>query len=117
MTSGVRKAAILMVVLGDQASAEVMKQLEEEEVHLIGREMARIPAISAEQAEAILEEFYQMSLAHEYVHKGGLDYARKVLMNAFGPEQAKKLLDRLLKALGAEGASFDALQKADPQQL
>src|SRR5262249_45668400 len=82
-----------------------------------GREMARIDRVTAEQAEAILEEFYQMSLAHEYVHKGGLDYARKVLMNAFGPEQAKKLLDRLLKALGAEGASFDALQKADPQQL
>jgi flagellar motor switch protein FliG len=114
---GVRKAAILSVMLGEQLTAEVFRELEEEEVHRISREVARIGAVSAEEADGILEEFYQMSLAHEYVHKGGLEYARKVLMNAFGPEHAKKLLDRLMKALGSEGASFDALQKADPQQL
>jgi flagellar motor switch protein FliG len=114
---GPKKAAVLLVLLGEQMSAEIMKQLEDDEVHLLGREMARIGSVTTEQGEAILEEFYQMSLAHEYVHKGGVEYARKVLMQAFGPDQAKRLLDRLMKTLGDEGASFDALQKADPSQL
>src|SRR5205085_4558040 len=70
-----------------------------------------------EVAEAVLEECYQMVLAHDYVLKGGIDYARKLLVTAFGPEQAKKMLDRLIKTLGNEIVTFDALQKADPQQL
>lgn len=117
MIPGVRKAAILMVILGEQTSADILRQLDEEEVQAIGREVARITSINNDQAEAILEEFYQMSMARDYVLKGGIDYAKKMLMNAFGPEHAKKLLDRLLKTLGSETASFDTLQKADPQQL
>lgn len=115
--SGLRKAAILMITLGEQASSEILKQLDEEEVQAIGREVARISSIPVEHAESVLEEFYQMAMAHDYVLKGGIEYARKLLMNAFGPEQAKKILDRVMKALGNDTASFDALQKADPQQL
>lgn len=115
--SGPRKAAILTIMLGDMASAELLKELEEDEIQVISREVARLGAVTPDQAEGVLEEFYQMSLAHEYMHKGGLDYARRVLVNAFGPDQAKKLIDRLMKTLGDEGANFDALQKADPQQL
>lgn len=114
---GPRKAAILMVILGETVSAEIFKELDDDEIQLIGREVAKIGSIATEEAETILEEFYQMSLAQDYVHRGGLEYARRVLMNAFGPDHAKKLLDRLMKAIGNEGASFDALQKADPQQL
>jgi flagellar motor switch protein FliG len=114
---GLRKTAILMIILGHQASAEILRQMDEDEVQLIGREIARVSAISSDQAESVLEEFYQMTVAHDYVLKGGIDYARKLLMNAFGPENAKKMLDRLIKALGSETASFDTLQKADPQQL
>jgi len=114
---GLRKAAILMVILGDQLSAEILKQLDEEEVQTIGREVARITSITSENAENVLEEFYQMTVAHDYMLKGGIDYAKKILMNAFGPEHAKKMLDRLMKTLGSETASFDTLQKADPQQL
>jgi len=115
--SGIRKAATLLVTLGDQASAEILKQFDEEEIQAVSREVARMGSITAEQAESVLEEFYQMTLAHEYMLKGGLDYARKLLINAFGPEHARKLLDRVVKALGSEMATFDELQKADPQQL
>ncbi len=114
---GPKKAAVLTIMLGDQVSAELLKELDEDEIQIISREVARLGNVTPETAEGILEEFYQMSLAHEYMHKGGLDYARRVLVNAFGPEQAKKLIDRLMKTLGDEGANFDALQKADPQQL
>ena len=115
--TGAQKAAVLMVTLGDMISGEVLKHLDEDEVAEIGKEVARIPSITAEEAEAILDEFYQMSMAKDYVLKGGIDYARKMLVNAFGSEAAKKILDRLVKMLGHEAASFDALQKADPQQL
>jgi len=114
---GVRKAAMLVVLMGEAISADVLRNLSEDEVDEISREVAQLGTVSPEHAEKVLEECYQMQLAHNYVVKGGVDYAKKLLMNAFGPEQAQKLLDRLMKTLGAESASFDALQKADPQQL
>ena len=115
--TGLRKAAILMVMIGDEASSGILRELDEEEVQQIGREIARVQTLTSEQAEGVLEEFYQMGIAHDYVVKGGLDYARKVLNSAFGADQAKKMLDRLVKSLGNETLSFDALQKTDPQQL
>jgi flagellar motor switch protein FliG len=114
---GIRKAAILLVMIGDEASSTILRELDEEEIQLISREIARVKTLAPEEAEGVLEEFYQMAVAHDYVIKGGVDYARKVLINAFGPEQAKKMLDRLMKTLGNETLSFDALQKTDPQQL
>jgi flagellar motor switch protein FliG len=115
--SGLRKAAILMVMIGDEASSGIMREMDEEEVQKIGREIARVINLSPAEAEGVLEEFYQMGIAHDYVVKGGIDYARKILNSAFGPESAKKMLDRLVKSLGNETLSFDALQKTDPQQL
>jgi flagellar motor switch protein FliG len=115
--SGLRKAAMLLIVLGEQASADILQHLNEDDVQKVSREVARITSISAEQAENVLNEFNQISTAGAYVARGGLEYARKVLMRAFTPEMAKRLLDRLAKALGTEAASFDAIQKADPQQL
>jgi flagellar motor switch protein FliG len=114
---GLRKAAVLMVTLGEQVSSQVLKHLDEDEVALIGKEVARIPQITAEDAEAILDEFYKMTVAKDYVLRGGLDYARKILTGAFGPDTAQRLLERLMRQLGAGAANFDALQKADPQQL
>jgi len=112
-----RKAAMLLIVLGEQTSAELVQQLAEEEINRVSREVAKITAISAEQAESVLEEFHQIATAGDYVARGGIDYARKLLMRAFDPDHAKRLLDRLTKALGADATSFDAIQKADPQQL
>src|SRR6266849_3336730 len=106
-----------MIMIGDEASSSILRLLDEDEVQHISREIARIQSLTSEEAEGALEEFYQMAVAHDYVIKGGIDYARKVLMNAFGPDQAKKMLDRLMKTMGNETLSFDALQKADPQQL
>jgi flagellar motor switch protein FliG len=114
---GVRKAALLLVVLGEQASADLLQQLGEDDVQTVSREVARITAISSEQAEGVLEEFHQLTLAGDYIARGGIDFARKLLLRAFQPDVAKRLLDRLQKTLGSEAASFDAIQKADPQQL
>lgn len=112
-----RKAAMLLVVLGEQASADLLQHLSEEEVQKVSREVAKIASISTEEAEVVLEEFHHITTAGDYVARGGIEYARKLLLRAFHPEQAKRLLDRLQKALGSEAASFDAIQNADPQQL
>jgi flagellar motor switch protein FliG len=114
---GYQKAAVFLVTLGEDSSAEILKHLSEDEVNLVTQAVARIPNINADQADNILEEFYQMTVAQEFIVKGGLDYAKKMLLTAFGPETTKRLMDRLSKALGSDVASFDALQRADPQQL
>ena len=112
-----RKAAMLLVVLGEQTSADLLQHLSEDEVQKVSREVAKIPSISSEEAESVLEEFHHITTAGDYVARGGIEFARKLLLRAFHPEQAKRLLDRLQKALGSEAASFDAIQNADPQQL
>lgn len=117
LMSPLRKAAVLMIVLGEQTCAEVLRELSEEEVQRVSQEVARVRKISGEQAEEVLQEFYQMTVARDYVLQGGPEYAKKMLMKAFGPEAAKKLLDLLNKSLDRSLADFDALQKADPQQL
>ena len=115
--SGVRKAAMLLIVLGEQSSADILTQLSEDDIQKVSREVARVTSISSDQAEGVLNEFHQISTARDFVARGGLDYARKLLTRAFSPEVARRLLDRLQKAMGADAASFDAIQKADPQLL
>jgi len=115
--AGPRKAAILLITLGEIVAGQVMKHLDEDEVQMIGKEVALSQMITAEQAEEVLAEYYEMSLAHDYVIRGGVDFARNLLNEAYGGEKGKRMLDRILKHLGGETLSFEALQKADPQQL
>jgi flagellar motor switch protein FliG len=114
---GLRKAAILLVMIGDEASSALLRELDQGEVDELSREIARVQALTPEEAEGVLEEFHHMVTARDYVIKGGIDYARKILINAFGDDHAQRMLDRLMKSLGNESLSFDALQKTDPQQL
>ena len=69
--TGIRKAAMLLVLMGDKSSAEIIKQLSEDEVQLVSREIARLEVIPANNAEELLEEFYQMNMAHDLVVRGG----------------------------------------------
>ncbi|MEP7353493.1 MAG: flagellar motor switch protein FliG [Acidobacteriota bacterium] len=114
---GARKAAILCLMLGEEASSALLRELDQGEVDQISHEIVRVQSLTPEEAEKVLEEFNQMATARDYVIKGGVEYARKVLVNAFGQDQAQRMLDRLMKSIGNETLSFDALQKTDPQQL
>jgi flagellar motor switch protein FliG len=114
--NGVRKAAILTVVLGEHASGELFKHLNEEEIELIAREVALLGPVPASTATDVLEEFHQMWKAAEYVTKGGVDYASKLLVKSLGPDLAKRVLDRVIKTFESSMA-FTGLEKADPQQL
>jgi flagellar motor switch protein FliG len=113
---GIRRAAILLIVLGEESSADLIKGLSEEEVQRVSREIARIKVISPEQAETVLEDFDQIVTAREFLVEGGLDYAKKMLEGAFGSESGK-IYERLVRLMGHDIANFDALHKADPQQL
>jgi flagellar motor switch protein FliG len=115
--SGPQKAAILLMTLGEEASAELMRQLSDDEVQRVSREVAHTSSVGPDQAARVLEEFQQMVLARDIVRKGGIDQARRLLVTAFGPEPAEKILQRLTNTLSTNPEGFSALQKADPQQL
>ncbi len=115
--SGPRRAAIVLIALGEQAGAEIIKGLNEDEVELVTREISRVTAISPEQVDTVMEEFHTTVLARDYAVKGGLDYARKMLFSALGSEEATRIYERLVRVMGSDMANFDILRKADPQQL
>jgi flagellar motor switch protein FliG len=114
---GIRKAAILMVLLGDETSANLFRFLQEDEVQEITKEIARLGRIEPQAADSVLDDYYKMTLARSYLMQGGNDYARKLLIKAFGPEVSRRLLDRVQLALTSGTIGFDSLQKADPAQL
>src|SRR5206468_353254 len=93
------------------------RELDETEVDRIGRAIASAPIITSELTESILTEFYQMILTQDYVLKGGIEYAQKILVGAFGAESGRRLIERVTRGISHDSAGFDALQKADPQQL
>jgi flagellar motor switch protein FliG len=115
--SGVEKAAVLLATLGEGASAQILKHLREDEVQRVSQAVAQMQHLSSSDAETILEEFDQMVVAQQYVVRGGLDYAREMLHHAFGADVASRLLHHVKHQIENEMASFDVLQKADPQQL
>ena len=100
--SPLRKAAMLLIVLGEQTQRSCCSSSPKTTSRRSAAKWPRITAISAEQAESVLNEFHHISTAGDYVARGGMDFARKLLMRAFGPDIAKRLLDRLTKALGAK---------------
>jgi flagellar motor switch protein FliG len=115
--TGLQKAAVVLIIVGDQVGAELIKHLSEGEVQLVTHEVARLKQLSPSQVESVLEEFYQLTAARDFVARGGIDYARSMLLTAFGPDVGKRLMDRLVKAMGDGLLTFDALRNADPGQL
>src|SRR5512136_3014712 len=115
--SGARKAAILMVLLGDEASAGVFRFMQEDEIQEVSKEISRLGEINPEVADSIREDFYRLTLAQTFLARSGAEFAKKLLVKAFGAESSKKLLDYLNISLQSTLVGFDNLQKADPVQL
>ncbi|WAM33452.1 flagellar motor switch protein FliG [Caldicellulosiruptor morganii] len=113
--SGKQKAAMLLIALGPERSSRVFKYLKEEEIEELTLEIANIRTVSPEQKRAILEEFYNLCLAQEYIAEGGIDYAKEVLEKALGPEKAKEIIERLTVSLQVR--PFDFIRKADASQI
>ncbi len=115
--TGARKAAILMVLLGDEASAGIFRFMQEDEIQEISKEISRLGEIDHGIADQIVEDFYRLTLAQSFLARGGPEFAKKLLVKAFGAEASKKLLDYLNISLQSAIVGFDNLQKADPVQL
>jgi flagellar motor switch protein FliG len=116
MLSGPKKAAILVLTLGEEAAAEMFKHLQEEEIERITREIASIGTVGPESSERVLEEFHGMARAAAFVARGGVEYARRLLSRSFAQDTAIRILDRVVRSFKST-AGFASLEKADPQQL
>lgn len=112
---GPKKAAIVMVALGAEASSQVFRNLDETEVEKLSTEIARLEFITPELRESILEEFHTLAMAHQFVSQGGMDYAREVLEQALGPRKAKEILEKIQQSIRTTG--FNLLENVDPKQL
>ncbi len=115
--TGAQKAAILLVALGDEVSAGLMRHLSDDEVQRVSEAIASLPAIPLERAELILEEFQDATNGMIQVGFGGPEYARRVLTHAFGPEVSKRHLDRLPTPGDQPSGLQLQLQRAEPQML
>jgi len=113
---GLRKAAIVMLLIGEELSSEVFKHLTEEEIEGLSKEMAALGPVPSQMGEKVLEEFHNISVAADYVTRGDIDYARRVLNRTLGAESARRMMDRVLRSFQST-AGFTSLEKADPQQL
>src|ERR1035438_902172 len=113
----IRKAAILLVLLGDEAASLVYRNLPEEDLQILTEEISELDYISPETASQILHEYYRLTVTEEYLAQGGADYAKTLLVKAFGEDGAKTLLKQVENYQEARATNLDSLQRADPQQL
>ena len=114
---GPRKAAILMALLGEEGASAVFRNLNEEDVQRITEELSSLGNVSVDVSQQILEEYYQLALTQEYLAQGGPEYAKRLLVKAFGEDGARQLLQQVSHAQVVSATKVESLQKADPQQL
>lgn len=114
--TGRQKVAILLMALGEEAWSEITKHLNPDEVEAISFEIARMDRVDAATMESVLNEWQHTEVAAISLAKGGVDYARKVLEKALGPQKAAIVLRRIENQL-KDHVSFNHLRSADPQQL
>ncbi|MDD2503899.1 MAG: flagellar motor switch protein FliG [Clostridia bacterium] len=113
--TGREKAAMLLISIGPEKSAEIFKHLKEEEIEQLTLEIANIRTVSPEEKEKVLEEFYQICLAQEYIAEGGIGYAKEILEKALGTQKAFDVINKLTVSLQVR--PFEFVRKADPSQL
>lgn len=113
---GIKKAAILLISLGSETSSKIMKLLPESVIQKVSYEIANIETVSPEQRTDVLDELVNTADARKYVLDGGIEYAKKLLQQALGPQRAKEILD-FLKQVQLKERPFDIVRRADVQQL
>ncbi len=113
--NGIKKAAMLMVALGPEISSEIFKHLSDNEIERMTLEIAGLNKLTPKAKADVLEEFFNLAMAKEYILAGGIDYAREVLERALGTGKAMDVINRLSTFLDV--APFDFARKTDPNQL
>lgn len=109
------KAAVLMMVLGPEIAGDIVKHLSESEIELLALEVARMEKVFPEIREAVIDEFYELAIAQDFIAEGGIANARAVLESAFGTNRANEILSKIMSAM--QVLPFEFLKKADPHQV
>ncbi|SCY64846.1 flagellar motor switch protein FliG [Lachnospiraceae bacterium XBB2008] len=113
--SGLQKAAILLIALGPEKSALIFKHLKEEEIEELTLEIANTRSITPQIKEDVINEFYQVCLAQQYIAEGGISYAKELLEKSFGEDRAKDVIGKLTASLQVK--PFEFIRKTDASQL
>jgi flagellar motor switch protein FliG len=115
--SGMRKAAILLVAVGEEAAKEILRALPETDVQHLTEELAELRNVSPEMSAEVLEEFWELLETQNFMAHGGLDYASRLLIDTFGKERAEDMLLMVRQSQEAAQGNLAKLQRTDPQQL
>ena len=115
--SGLQKAAIVLMTLGPGESAQLLKHVSQDEADRFAKAVAQLDRVTPEQVQGALEEFHRYTAFETLYLKGGLDHARKMFVEAYGPSVADDMVERLAKNMSNEALNFENFRKADPQQL
>ena len=113
--TGRQKAAIFLISLGPEVSAEIMKHLREDEVETLTFEIARQEKVNPDFKDAVLEEFQELMNAQNFITTGGIDYARELLEKSLGSQKAIDIINRLTSSLQVR--PFDFIRRTDPAHL
>jgi len=113
--SGKQKSAILLITLGPEKSAQIFRHLKEEEIEALTLEIANISTVMPDIKEGVLQEFYQICLAQQYITEGGIAYARTILEKALGDARAMEVISKL--TLSLQVRPFDFIRKTDATQI
>ena len=113
--TGIEKGAILMIALGPEKSSAVFKHLKDDEIEELTLEIANTRSVSPEIKDAVLDEFYEICLAQQYISEGGIGYARDLLEKALGADKAQTVIGKLTASLQVR--PFEFVRKADASQL
>lgn len=113
--TGRQKAAILLISLGPEVSAQIFKHLRDEEIEQLTLEIANVRKVDNIEKESILAEFHQICVAQEFISQGGIAYAKDILEKALGSQKALDIINRLTATLQVR--PFDFARKADPAQI
>jgi len=113
--TGKRKAAILLLTLGPEKAAKVLRNMDESEIEELTLELANIGKINEEERKEVLKEFGNLVKAKDFINQGGVAYAKEILEKALGPDKALEIIDRLTSNLQVK--PFEFIKKADPVQL
>lgn len=113
--TGKKKAAIFILAIGPEASADIYKHLTEAEMEVLTTEIASVKNVTSAVVRRVIDEYHTMFRAQEYITSGGLEYAREVLEAAVGEHKAMDIVKNVQMALQVKG--FNILQEVDPNQL
>jgi flagellar motor switch protein FliG len=112
---GVHRAAVLLMTLGEEASAEVLRLLGPREVQRLGMEMARLSTIPRDEVAEVVTEFREESERQDGITTDSDEYIRKVLTRALGNDKAMALLDRILT--NNDNSGIESLKWMDPSAV